>query len=285
VADVAQLHTDQVEYWNGAGGARWIASQSRRERMLGDFALAALKIAAPQPGESVIDVGCGCGETSVELAKAVGPTGKVLAADVSALLLAEAKARLAPYAQATAVVADASAFPFESASADLLFSRFGVMFFGDPVAAFKNLRKALKPDGRMTFACWRAPRENPWMTGPLEPVFSILPRPPAADPDAPGPFAFQNSERVAGILTEAGFAPPKFEKFDPMMDVSVGQGVEGAIETTMEFGPTSRIVAEESDETRAKVAEALKAYFAELQSPDGSVRQAAAIWIVSTTAA
>jgi SAM-dependent methyltransferase len=215
----------------------------------------------------------------------VGPTGKVLAADVSALLLAEATTRLAPYAQATAVVADAAAFPFEPASADLLFSRFGVMFFGDPVAAFKNLRKALKPDGRMTFACWRAPQENPWMTGPLEPVFTVLPRPPKADPDAPGPFAFQNSERVAGILTEAGFAPPKFEKFDPIMDVSGGRGVKGAVETAMEFGPTSRAIAEESDETKAKVAEALTTYFAGLQSPDGSVKQAAAIWIVSTTAA
>jgi SAM-dependent methyltransferase len=284
VTEASQLHAEQLEYWNGAGGARWIASQSRRDRMLGEFALAALTVAAPQPGETAIDIGCGCGETSVELAKAVGPGGSVLAADVSAAILAEAEARLAPYPNARAVLADAAVYPFEPASADLLFSRFGVMFFGDPVAAFKNLKRALKPGGRMVFACWRPPQENPWMTAPLDTVYTIVPRPPKPDPDAPGPFAFGDRERVTRILTEAGFAPPTFTTFDPIVDVSGGSGADGAVETAMEFGPTSRALADQSDAVKAEVAGALKTYFEGL-AQGGAVKMAAAIWIVRTTVA
>ena len=110
MTDTVQLHVDQVEYWNGVGGARWIANQTVRDRMLAAFATAVLGKAAAGPSESVIDIGCGCGETSVALAELVGPTGKVLAADVSAPILAVAEQALEPYPWAQAMVADASAW-------------------------------------------------------------------------------------------------------------------------------------------------------------------------------
>jgi SAM-dependent methyltransferase len=284
LTDAAQLHADQLDYWNGAGGARWVANQSLRDLMLADFASAALAKAAAQPGESVIDVGCGCGETSAELAEAVGPTGSVLAIDVSAPILAVAAERLAPFPAATTVLADAAAYPFAPASADLMFSRFGVMFFGDPVAAFANLRLALKPSGRLVFACWRTPAENQWMTSALDTVFAIVPRPPAADPTLPGPFAFADAERVASILTQAGFNAPTFDRYDPIVDISVGAGVEGAVGTALEFGPTARLLAEQPEEVKDRVVDALRTYYAAL-AQDGAIRLPAAIWIVQTTAA
>lgn len=284
MTDAAQLHADQLEYWNGAGGARWVANQTRRDLILADFAGAALAKAAAEPGESVIDIGCGCGETSAALAQAVGPDGRVLAVDVSAPILAVAAERLAPFPSARAVLADASAYPFEPASADLMFSRFGVMFFGDPVAAFANLRKAIKPSGRLVFACWRTPAENQWMTSSLDAVFSIVPRPPAPDPTLPGPFAFADPERVAGILTAAGFHAPTFEQYDPIVDVSVGAGVEGAVGTALEFGPTARVLADQPEAMKAEVADALYRHYAAL-ARDGAIRLPAAIWIVKAAPA
>lgn len=281
MSDTSQLHADQVEYWNGVGGARWIANQARRDLMLTDFAKAALAKADAQPGETVIDIGCGCGETSVELAKQVGPTGKVLAVDVSAPILAVASERLAPFPSAKAALADASTYAFEPASADLLFSRFGVMFFGDPAAAFANLRRALKPSGRLVFACWRTPPENKWMTAPLDAVFTVIPRPPKPDPYDPGPFAFADGARVTRILTEAGFEPPTFDKVDPVVDVSGGAGVDGAIGTALEFGPTARVLHDQPDEVKDKVVIALREFFTPLAA-DGAIKLPAAIWIVST---
>jgi SAM-dependent methyltransferase len=281
VTDTAELHSNQVEYWNGEGGARWIATQERRAKSLEQFANRAFERAKVGDGESVIDIGCGCGETSVELAKLVGPTGKVLAADVSGPILAQATANLAPHPNARAVVADAAAYPFEPASADLIFSRFGVMFFGDPAAAFTNIRKAIKPDGRMVFVCWRTPKENPWMNGPLDTVFKFIPRPPPPSPDDPSPFAFASQDRVSGILTKAGFAPPTFEPFDTTIDVSNGGGVDGALESALEFGPLPRLLADTPADLKAEIVEALRGHFQSL-SDANAFFQPAAVWIVST---
>jgi len=282
MSEALQRHSEQIEYWNGAGGARWIANQARRDTMLGGFAVAALARADVQPGERVIDIGCGCGETGAELAERVGAAGQVLAVDVSAPILAIARDRLAPYPWARAAVADAAAYPFEPGKTDVLFSRFGVMFFGDPPAAFANLRRALRPGGRLVFVCWRAPSENPWMTAPLETVFKFVPRPPPADPDAPGPFAFANQARVAQILTQAGFAPPTFEKLDPLVDISGGAGVSGAVQTALEFGPTARVLQDQPDDIKIKVSAAIQDFLSPFEA-DGALKLPSAVWIVSTT--
>jgi ubiquinone/menaquinone biosynthesis C-methylase UbiE len=189
MADAAQVHARQVEYWNGEGAARWLANHSRRvDTARSMFADLALERASPRLGESVIEIGCGTGDASVELARRVGPAGAVLALDVSDLIGAQAKARLASLPNVRVAIGDAAAYPFEPRSADLLFSQFGVMFFGDPRAAFAHLRQALKPTGRLVFVCWRAPEPNPV----LDIVFRHRPRPPATDIVEPGPQAFSD---------------------------------------------------------------------------------------------
>jgi SAM-dependent methyltransferase len=281
MTDAAQMHADQVVYWNGAGGQRWISQQARRDQMLAQFGEIAVERSGAKPGETVLDIGCGCGETSVMLAERVGPTGHVLAADVSAPILAEARARLAPYPQVETALADASAYSFPPGAADLLFSRFGVMFFGDPVAAFVNLRKGLKPGGRLTFACWRDPKENPWMTAPMQAALKHVPPMPRPGPTDPGPFAFANDERVAGILTAAGFQPPRFEKIDVMCDLAGGNGLDAAVAASVEFGPASRLLEDQPedvrDAARASIREMLQEY-----TVGNDVKAPAAIWIVTS---
>jgi SAM-dependent methyltransferase len=283
MTDAAQLNAEQLEYWGGAGGQRWVAQQSRRDAMLGDIAAVALAKAAPGRGEVVLDVGCGCGETAALLAERVGPEGRVIGLDLSSPILAAARERLAGHANVELVLADASAYPFEAASVDLLFSRFGVMFFGDPVAAFSNLRKALRPGGRLVFACWRSPAENGWMSAPAAATASLLPQAPPADPNQPGPFAFQDRERVADILTRAGFQDPTFDKLDKTIDVAGGGGCEAAVRSAMELGPTARSLDGADGALRATVAEALRAFFAP-RVAGGRVELPAAIWIVAAKA-
>jgi SAM-dependent methyltransferase len=169
---------------------------------LGRRALAAL---APLPGESVLDIGCGGGETALDLVRAVAPAGTVMGIDLSAAVLAFARRAAKGCASVRFVQADAQVFPFVPASFDAAFSRFGVMFFADPTAAFTNIRRSLRPHGRLAFVCWRALAENPLDILPLSAAAAHLPPQPADDPHVPGPFAFADPYRVRGILQRAGF--------------------------------------------------------------------------------
>lgn len=282
MSDAARLHADMVEYWRGHGGERWIAQQARRDQVMANIADVALAAAAARPGEVVVDIGCGCGETSVELAREIGPTGRLLAVDVSDQLLAMAQKALEPYPYAEAIVADAATFAFPQGTADLLFSRFGVMFFGDPAAAFANMRKVLKPSGRVAFACWRSPPENPWVMVPLQAACAYVPPASQPGPEDPGPFAFGNPDRVTHVLTEAGFEPPAFEKLDMMIDLASGGGLEAAAVGALEFGPVARAVDGQPASVRALVVESLKEVLAPYEAEDGTVKLAGAVWIVRT---
>ncbi len=172
----SELAAEQAAYWNGPGGEGWLAAYMRIQRALGDIGDRALAAAAARPGEHVIDIGCGTGDTTAALAKAVAPGGHVLGVDISETLVGAARSHRLH--NATFVVGDAATHPFKAASYDLVFSRFGVMFFGDPVAAFRNIRSALKPAGRLAFVAWRTPQENPWGTVPLRAAQPFLPPQP-----------------------------------------------------------------------------------------------------------
>ncbi len=278
--DPAQLHADQVRYWNGAGGARWLSQRERREKTRTSFSNVVMTRAAAKPGEFVIDVGCGLGDTSIALAEAVGPNGRLLAVDVSEPLLTGARERLEPYPWAEAVLADASAFAFPTAAADLLFSRFGVMFFGDPVAAFANIRTALKPAGRMVFACWE--KNQTFLA--VEAAYKVLPDLPPHDPLAPGPMSLAKPERIEAVLTGAGFKTPSLELIEVMIDVAAGEGLDVAVTSTLQAGPAGRLLEGQTEAAREKVAVAVREAMAPY-ADGGTVKLPASFWIVSATIA
>ena len=278
MTEAAQIHARQLAYWNGEGAARWLANnRSHEDTTRTAFADHALDRAAIRPGERVIEIGCGTGETSARIAEKVGPSGAVLALDVSALIGAEAKARLASFPNATAVVADAAAYPFEPGAADLVFSQFGGLFFGDPAAAFANLRTALKPEGRLHFICWRAPRPDVAM----ETVLRVIGA-PASTAYSPGPQSLSDPDLISAVLTEAGFAAPRFEGLEGERDISRGRGVEGAVAATIETGPVYRRLSGQPEPVRTAAAEALGAYFATVER-GGKVIQPVSAWIVTAT--
>ena len=277
------LHANQIAYWNGAGGDHWVQRQDLTDRVLAPVAEVVLARAAARPGERVIDVGCGCGATTLALIDQVAPGGAVLAADVSEPMLARARDRSAGRAGVAFVCADAALHPFEPAAADLLFSRFGVMFFGDPAAAFANMRRGLKSGGRLVFACWREPSENPWMMVPLQAAYLHAPRLPKPGPEDPGPFSFGDPERVRRILAAAGFQDTALEPVDLKLDLASGGGLDAAVAYTLDIGATSRVLDGASDALRAAVAGAVRDALAPY-AEGPRVPLPAAIWIVTATA-
>src|SRR3977135_1927910 len=173
----------------------WAEVREPLELQLAPLGRRALTALAPRPGESVLDIGCGGGETALALARAVAPDGTVMGIDLSAAVLAFAERAAKGCARVRFVHADAQVFPFEPASFDAVFSRFGVMFFADPIAAFVNIRRSLRRRGRLAFVCWRALEENPLDILPLSAASAHLPSQPAHDPDAPGPWRCPKTHR------------------------------------------------------------------------------------------
>ena len=204
-----EADAQQSRYWNSPVTAPWVTLQDSLDLLFGPLSNAALGHVMPQPGEYVVDVGCGCGATSLELARKVGLGGRVHGVDISAPMLAHAKERAATerLAQVTFTLADAATYRFPSVRHDLIFSRLGAMFFGDPVAAFANLRAALKPTGRMILACPRSAAENRYISVAVQAARPLLPAGAITSPGPgqPGMFSLADSESVRSILGSAGF--------------------------------------------------------------------------------
>jgi len=272
-------HVAQLAYWNSGAGEKWLRRQADTDAMLASAQHAAIEKAAPRAGEHVLDIGCGCGATTVELAEKVGPRGRVVGLDISAPMLEFTRTRVAHLPQAETILADAAAFEFPSESFDLMFSRFGVMFFGDPTAAFAHLRGALKPTGRLVFACWRPFPENPWMGVPFNAATKHIPRPQRPGPEDPGPYSFADTERVTRILTGAGFSTPGFTKFDFEIDIAGGHGLDAAVDSAATIGATSAALNDQPDDLRAKALAAVREELARHEK-DGRIPLGAAIWIV-----
>jgi SAM-dependent methyltransferase len=280
-------NADQIAYWNGPNGQRWTDRQAEQDVLLAPVTQALIDRAAPRAGERIIDVGCGCGGTSMALASRVAPTGFVLGVDISGPMLARAR-QLAPKGASERlpvdfVLADATVYPFDPGSFDLLVSRFGVMFFAEPAISFSNLRRALRPLGRMAFACWREPRENPWMMAPLQAIYQHVPKLPPQGPEDPGPFAFASEERVHRILGEAGFKRIQMEPVALSFDIAIGRGLDAAVQAAMQIGPGSRALDGHPPETRAAAATTVKETLAPFVRGD-SVPLPGSIWIVTARA-
>ncbi len=281
--DADRVNAEQRAFWDGAGGETWVARQAHSDVTLRPVCDALVSHAAPRAGERVLDVGCGCGASTLRLARAVGPTGAVEALDISGPMLAEAKRRAgaAGIAHVEWRQADAAATPLREY--DLLTSMFGLMFFGDPVGAFRHLRGAARPGARMSFVCWRALAENPWMDVPMRAVAAHLPPRPPGDPEAPGMFAFADPDRVTRILTDAGWARPEFTEFDCRLDIAAGRGLEEAVIQSSEIGAVRGWLRDQPPETSAAAIAALREALA--SHADGAhVHLAAAMWLVRSVA-
>lgn len=277
---VDERNADQIAYWNGANGERWRARQQDQDTLLAPVMDLLLQAAAPAPGEGVIDVGCGCGTTSMELARRVMPRGRVLGIDISAPMLQWARERAPAGLPLELILADATAYGFEPGAADLLFSRFGVMFFAEPLKSFANMRRGLRRGARLTFACWREPKSNPWLMLPFEETCRHVPRPAAPAAGEPGPFAFADAQRVRDILDGAGLRDIRLQAVELSLDIALGRGLDAAVETVMGIGPTSRALEGQPPELRAAAAESIRAALGPYQA-GGAVTLAGSIWVVS----
>lgn len=279
MADPEQFAADQRAFWNGAGGRTWVARQEHTDITLAPVSEALLAFAAPRSGEQVLDVGCGCGASTLEIARAVGPAGGVAALDISGPMLAEGRARAEAAGIANIDWRQADPASAALAGYDLLVSNFGVMFFGDPVAAFGHMRRAANPGARTAFVCWRSLAENPWMGVPMQAVLPHVPPRPKGDPNAPGMFAFADPQRVTQVLTAAGWGPPRFDKLDLDLDIAAGRGLDEAVVQVTQIGAINSWLRDQP----ARVVTAAKASIREVLAPhvDGScVRLPGAMWLV-----
>ena len=274
-------NADQVAYWNGRAGQKWTERQDIQDRVLAPITDLLFDAAHLRPGQKAIDIGCGCGDTTLKAAEAVGESGNALGIDVSEQMLSRARQRAAALgAHANFQLADASAEDLSGESADILLSRFGVMFFADPTATFANLRRALKPGGRLAFVCWREPKANPWLVMPFHAMKKRVPPPPEQNPEDPGPFAFSDDARLRGILEGAGFSDVAIEARSLLLDTAVGLGMEVAVRTALEIGPVSRALDGESAEVCALAEADVRAALAPYLKGN-SVNLGASVWVVT----
>jgi SAM-dependent methyltransferase len=266
VAEGQGANAAQRDYWNNVVGPRWLGLEGvveRRVRAVNDLLLAR---SGAKPGEAVLEIGCGTGAFTVPLAAAVGRDGSVVGADISAAMLAAARRRLAESAveNVALIEADAQTYAFQPAHFDLVASRFGVMFFADPGQAFANLGRALKPGGRLSFACWGRLDENRHWLIPYEVALRHLGPPEPRPPRAPGPMAFAEPDYVRSFLGAAGFAEIAIGHSHP--EVAASAAAEEA-EHACQMGPTARLIDEKQpDEAtrraiRHEIEDAFAAYF------------------------
>lgn len=253
------VNIDQEQYWNAEAGEKWVRYQRLLDAQIGPLGREAMDRIRVSPGEQVLDVGCGCGQTTIELAQRVNPGGHVLGIDLSAPMLAYAKDRAESEGvdNLTFIRADAQTYRFPPKKFDVVYSRFGVMFFADPVAAFQNFLRASRPGARLAFVCWQAVTENPWMAVPFMAALQHLPQVQLPNPDAPGPFAFADREKVQRILAAAGYVQIEFHTVRRELTIGAGEPLPAVVEFLLQMGPTGKILAGADAELRRRVAESV----------------------------
>lgn len=277
-------NAEQIEYWNGDAGKRWAEEDDTMARLLHPVCEALLDHAQVAHCRAALDVGCGGGSQSVMLARRLGAGANVLGVDISQPMLDVALGKINQAGQDCAaldfLLADAASHPFEAASFDLIFSRFGVMFFDDPEAAFGNLRSALAPRGRLAFSCWQPLKDNDWCWIPIQAALQHVAPGERADPHAPGPFAFADPERVNAILGAAGFSNIELHSFTPNLQFSEAPSLAESVGNLARIGPVARLLEGQEPAVMAKVLttmeQALEPYF-----EAGALKLPGAIWFVT----
>lgn len=266
---------EQGEFWNGRTGEGWVSVESYIDQMLAPISEEAVRRADPKEGERIIDIGCGCGTTTLQLAAG---GAAVWGVDISELMIEKAKEKTGDAAEVRFSVADAAAQDY-TPDHHCVFSRFGVMFFSDPVAAFQNIRSALKPDGRLVFLCWQAPVNNPWMALVGQTLQPFMPEDaPQPAPTDPGPFAFADPGYTSDILSKAGFAGVNIESVEK--DMVLGEDLDQIMAFQSRVGPLSGLLATVDEETGEQAKQAVMNVLTSHLGERGVVLGAAA-WLVT----
>ncbi|HEU4451804.1 MAG TPA: class I SAM-dependent methyltransferase [Longimicrobium sp.] len=278
--EMERKNDEQVTLWNGVAGEAWVDEQALLDRVLAPFEELLVEAVRASPARQVLDVGCGTGSTAVAVARLLAGSGRCTGIDVSEPMIAAARARAErERAPASFVCADAQVHAFEERSFDMIISRFGVMFFADPVRAFANLRRAARDGAGLRFVCWRSAAENPFMTTAERAAAPLLPDLPERRPDAPGPFALADRGRIAGILEESGWTAIDIQPIDVPCTLR-----ETELDRYLSrFGPVGLALREADEPTRTRVVETVRAAFDPFVH-GGDVRYTAACWMVGAQA-
>jgi SAM-dependent methyltransferase len=273
-------NAEQVEFWQTEGRA-WLALEERHEAMVRPFGARALAAAAARPGERVLDVGCGCGGTTLELGRQVAPDGFAFGIDVSVPMLERARQRAgqAELDNVSFAKADAQVHDFAGESFDLAFSQFGVMFFADPTAAFANIGRAMRLGGRLAFVCWQPLERNDWMLVPGMAIVGVgVPLPPT-EPGAPGPYQLADRDYLGGVLDTAGYQAIEIAGYEAPLTIGGGGNLDQAVDY-LRNGTGRSLLEQVDDSTVARAVAAARTALAPYETPDGVVLPAAT-WIVT----
>jgi SAM-dependent methyltransferase len=272
----------QRQDWAGDMGSKWHRYHAQFEAMIEPIGNAVIERAQLSPGESVVDIGCGTGPTTIEIARRVAPGGSVTGVDLAPVLIDAARARAAQAAVANVrfVCGDAARITLEAQGFDCLHSRFGVMFFDDPVAAFTHMHAWLRPGGRLAFCCWGPPPENPWVARLMEIVGQYVSLPPP-EPRAPGPFQFAEPAFVTDVLSKAGFNAVEITPWRGTQWLGgPGMDAAGAASFAIDATFVGEALAESSEQVKAEVLRRITALLESCQTSEG-VGMPAMAWLVA----
>lgn len=255
---MSAANPEQAAFWNEEGGRNWVAHQRSLDEQVRPLGEAAMDAAGFEVGSRLLDVGCGCGPTTIELGARVGTDGSVLGVDIAEIMITEAE-KAATESGATNVsfrVADVQIEKFDE-EFDGVFSRLGVMFFADPTRAFANLRRALRPGGKVAFAAWQTPSKNPWMMKPMMAMGEHVKLPPRPAPGEPGPFSFSDVDLMKGYLTRAGFSAIQVTALETQVTMGGGD-IESATSFLMSAGRTGELIADGGPDLAEAVRESMR---------------------------
>jgi SAM-dependent methyltransferase len=271
--------SEQTARWNGPAGRAWVEAQHVLDRLFTPFEDLLVEAVRATSARSVLDVGCGTGSTTIAIARSLEGTGRSLGVDISEPMITLARARAEQErVPAAFVIADAQVYGFEPASVDMIVSRFGVMFFSDPVQAFANLRRAAREGAQLRLIAWRSAAENPFMTTAERAAAPLLPNLPPRRPDGPGQFAFADRDSVHAILDHSGWSGIDVRPID--VDCSLGE--HDLARYVTKLGPVGLLLQDADEATRARVAESIRSAYDPYVHGD-QVRFTAACWMISAT--
>ncbi|WP_442579447.1 class I SAM-dependent methyltransferase [Mesorhizobium sp. ASY16-5R] len=272
---------DQTELWNKGSGEAWVEMQALLDRILEPFGRLVVDAGCPREGSHVLDIGCGCGATTLAMARRVGGSGHCAGLDISHPLITVARKRAAAegVANVSFIEGDAQVYALEPGQYDAVISRFGVMFFNDPATAFANIRRSARNGAKLAFVAWRSPAENEFMTTAVRAAAPFLPPMPKPDPEAPGQFAFADKSRVTSILEESGWSAVELER----TDVACQMSEDDLMIYVTRLGPVGNALREADEPAKEKVTAALGLAFAPFINA-GFARFTAACWLATARA-